>query len=335
MDQILDMLAHHGVPILFAVVFIDQMGLPVPAVPFLLAAGVLAGAGKLNLGVLVVLSTVSSSLADAIWFHLGRIYGIRILSFLCRISLEPDSCVRRSQDVFSRYGMKAVVVGKFVPGLATIAPPLAGISGVSVPRFIAYDGLASLLYAGSFLLLGFLFSNQLQPVLVALGQMGHWAGLLMVGLLVIYISWKYVQRQRVLRELRIARITVDELRRMQEAKEDIFVVDLRSEIDLQQDPMLIAGAIHFFPKDMETRHQEIPRDRDVVLYCSCPNEVTAARAALLLRKRGITRVRPLAGGFSAWRDRRYPLQLHPAFAGQVKLQPPRVVSNLDTTPPRG
>jgi rhodanese-related sulfurtransferase len=235
---------------------------------------------------------------------------------MCRISIEPDTCVRRTEDVFSRYGMKAVLVGKFVPGVGTVAPPLAGIFGVSLQRFLAYDGAASLLYTGCYLLIGFFFSNQLRPVLEGLGRMGYWAVVVIVLGLVIYIGWKYVERQRILRELRIARITVDELRRMQEVKEDVFVVDLRSEVDLQLEPVMIAGATHFSPKEIESRHQEIPRDRDIVVYCSCPNEATAARIALLLRKRGITRVRPLLGGIDAWRERKYPLDPHPVAAAQ-------------------
>ncbi len=309
-------LARHGALIMFAVIFAEQMGLPVPGIPFLMAAGVLAGTGKLNIGLLAVVSTVGSLLADSVWFYLGRKRGNSILKLMCRISLEPDTCVRRTEDVFSRYGMKAVLVGKFVPGVGTVAPPLAGIFGVSLSRFLAYDGVASLLYTGCFLLIGFLFSNQLRPVLEMLERMGHWAVVVIVLALVIYIVWKYIERQRVLRELRIARITVDELRRMQEAGEDIFVVDLRSEVDLRLEPVVIAGAVHLFPKEIETRHQEIPRDCDIVVYCSCPNEATAARVALLLRKRGITRVRPLLGGIDAWRERKYPFDPHPVAAAQ-------------------
>jgi len=316
-DQILDNLARHGLLILFVVIFVEQMGLPVPGIPFLMAAGVLAGTGKLNLGLLALASTVASLLADTVWFYLGRKRGNSVLKLFCRISLEPDTCVRRTEDVFARFGMKAVLVGKFVPGVGTVAPPLAGIFGVSLPRFLAYDGVASVLYTGGFLLIGFFFSNQLKPVLEMLGEMGHWAVVVIVLALVIYIGWKYVERQRVLRELRIARITVDELRRMQEAGENVFLVDLRSEVDLQLDPVVIAGALHFFPQEIESRHQEIPRDRDIVLYCSCPNEATAARAALLLRKRGIARVRPLLGGIDAWRERKYPLDPHPLTAAQA------------------
>jgi membrane protein DedA with SNARE-associated domain/rhodanese-related sulfurtransferase len=318
MDQILDNLARHGALILFAIIFVEQMGLPVPGVPFLMAAGVLAGAGKMNIVTLLAVTTVASLLADTVWFYLGRKRGTKILKLLCRISLEPDSCVRRTEDVFTKYGMKAVLGGKFVPGVGIVAPPLAGVFGVSLPRFLVYDGIASLLYTGCFLLIGFFFSNQLAPVLEALGRMGRWAAVVILLSLAIYILWKYIERQRVLRTLRIARITVDELRRMQEAKENVFIVDLRSEVDLQENPVVIAGALHFFPKDLETRHQEVPRDRDVVLYCSCPNEATAARAALLLRKRGITRVRPLLGGIDAWRERNYPLDPHTVAAVQIQ-----------------
>jgi membrane protein DedA with SNARE-associated domain/rhodanese-related sulfurtransferase len=311
MIDALDFLARHGMTLLFAVIFVEQLGAPIPGEPFLLAAGALAGSGKLNLAAVIVTGTVASLLADMIWFFIGRIRGIRILNLLCRISLEPDSCVRRTEDVFSRQGMRAVVFGKFVPGLSTVMPPLAGIFGVRVPRFLAYDSLSSLLYAGGYILVGYFFSDQLQPILEGLGRLGHGAVALVVGLIALYIAFKFVQRQRFIRKLRIARISVDDLRRMQEAHENIFIVDLRSETDLQLNPNLIAGAIHLLPKDVETRHVEIPRDRDVVLYCSCPNEATAARVALLLHKRGITRVRPLAGGIDAWRERNYPLEPHP------------------------
>jgi membrane protein DedA with SNARE-associated domain/rhodanese-related sulfurtransferase len=307
MNEALDSLARHGSLILFFAVFVDQIGLPLPSVPFLLAAGALAGAGRLNWAVIVAVAGLGSLIADTIWFFMGRIQGIRVLKLLCRISLEPDTCVRRTEDIFSRFGMKGVVVGKFIPGLSTVMPPLAGIFKIRLPRFLAYDGFASLLYAGTYVLLGVAFSNQLQPLLDALGQLGFRAVLLVLGVLAIYIGLKYLQRQRVIRELRIARITVDDLRKMQEANEGVFIVDLRSELAVKEDPDLILGAIHLSPKDVASRHLEIPRDRDIVLYCSCPNEETSARAALLLRKRGIRRVRPLLGGLDAWRERNYPV----------------------------
>src|SRR6266700_5441003 len=160
MNEVLDFLVRHGATVLFAVVFIEQMGVPLPATPWLLAAGALAGAGKMNWVVALGAAAFGSILADLIWFYLGRHGGHRVLSLLCRISLEPDSCVRRTQDLFTRYGMRGIVVAKFIPGLSTLAPPLAGASGVGAPRFFFFDGFGSLLYAGCFILIGALFSRQ-------------------------------------------------------------------------------------------------------------------------------------------------------------------------------
>ena len=309
MNETLEFVVRHGAALLFAAVFVEQLGVPLPAAPWLLAAGALAATGKINWFVAITAATVGSVLADLIWFYLGRYGGNRVLNLLCRISLEPDSCVRRTQDVFTRYGMRGVIVAKFIPGLSTLAPPLARSSGVRASRFFFFDGLGSLLYAGCFILLGILFSRQLEQVIDALASLGSSALGVVVGLLALYIGYKYFQRRRLLNELRMARITVDELHRMLETGENPIILDLRSQAALEEDPSLIRGALHMTLDEVELRHLEIPRDRDIVLYCSCPNEVSSARAALLLRRRGILRVRPLLGGFDAWRERNYPTEL--------------------------
>jgi len=247
-------------------------------------------------------------LADSIWFYLGKYGGQRVLNLLCRISLEPDSCVRRTQDLFTRYGMRGVVAAKFIPGLSTLAPPLAGSSGVRAPRFFFFDGLGSLLYSACFILLGVLFSHQLEQVIDALAGLGGSALALMVGLAALYIGYKYYQRQRLLKELRMARITVDELHQQLESGENPIILDLRSAAELERDPSLIRGARHITMEELKLRQHEIPRDRDIILYCSCPNEVTSARMALLLHRNGILRVRPLLGGIDAWRERNYPTE---------------------------
>jgi membrane protein DedA with SNARE-associated domain len=274
----------------------------------LFAAGALVGTGQMNLGVALGAAAFGSLLADMFWFFLGRRYGHRVLGLLCRISLEPDSCVRRTQDVFARRGMQGIVAAKFIPGLSTLAPPLAGSSGVSTARFIFFDGAGSLLYVGSFILVGILFSRQLEQVMAAVGSLGSSALGVVAGLAALYIGYKYFQRRRLLRELRIARISVDELHQKLEAGESPVILDLRPLSELENDPSLILGAVHMTMDEVEHRQQEIPRDRDIILYCSCPNEVSSARAALLLRRNGIVRVRPLLGGFDAWRERNYPTE---------------------------
>jgi membrane protein DedA with SNARE-associated domain/rhodanese-related sulfurtransferase len=301
-------LINHGLPLVFGAVFLEQMGLPLPASPWLLAAGALSATGKFSLPHGVWVAVMACLVADMIWFYLGRYRGNRVISLLCRISLEPDSCVRRTQNVFTRYGLRGLVVAKFLPGLSTVAPPLAGMSGMSIGQFLLFDGLGSLLYSGCFIFLGYFFSNQIEQVIDALGSVGGNALGLIAALVVGYVGFKYWQRHRLLRELRMARVTVDELRRKQEAGEDMVILDLRSSAALQEDPSLIRGAIHLSMDDLEKRQHEIPRDRDVIVYCSCPNEVTSARVALLLHRKGFTRVRPLLGGIDAWREQKYPLE---------------------------
>jgi membrane protein DedA with SNARE-associated domain/rhodanese-related sulfurtransferase len=312
MNKSVEFLVHHGAAVLFAAVFVEQLGVPLPALPWLFAAGALIGSGKMNWFVALGPAIVGSLLADLIWFYLGRHYGNRVLGLLCRISLEPDTCVRRTHNVFTRYGIQGVMVAKFIPGLSTLAPPLAGNSGFSIPRFLFYDGIGSLLYVGSFILVGVLFSRQLEAIIAALASLGTGALGLVGGLVVLYIGYKYFQRYRLLRELRMARITVDELHQKVEAGENPMILDLRSNTALEEDPALIRGALHMSMGEVDGRLQEIPHDRDIILYCSCPNEVSSARVALLLQRKGFLRVRPLLGGIDAWRERKYPTELHAA-----------------------
>jgi membrane protein DedA with SNARE-associated domain/rhodanese-related sulfurtransferase len=309
MSEIYDLLVRHGTVILFVVVFIDRIGVPLPSAPWLLAAGALAVASKMNWLTALVAAAFGGLLADMIWFYLGRHFGKSVLGFLCRISFEPDSCARRTQNLYTRYGMRGLVVSKFIPGLSTLAPPLAGNSGISTPRFIFFDGLSSMLHAACLILVGVLFSRQLEQIISALAGLGHGAIGVVAGLVALYIGYKYFQRYRLLHELRMARITVDELHQQQEAGEKPMILDLRPHIELAQNPSLIRGAIHMAMDEVEHRHQEIPRDRDIILYCSCPNEVSSAKVALNLHRKGIARVRQLQGGIDAWRERNYPTDL--------------------------
>src|SRR3989442_11747974 len=229
-------LIRHGLPLVFAVVFVEQMGLPIPALPVLLAAGALSAAGKFSLLLGIVATVIACLIADALWFYLGRYRGNQVLGLPCRISLEPDSCVRRTQNLFTRYGLRGVVVAKFVPGMSTIAPPLAGMAGVRIGQFVLFDGLGALLYGGSLLFLGYLFSNQIEQIASALAQLGGGALGLMVGLAALYGAFKHWQRWSLLRELRTARITVTELRQAVDAGENPVILDMRSKTELERDP---------------------------------------------------------------------------------------------------
>ncbi|HXU12283.1 MAG TPA: DedA family protein, partial [Candidatus Binatia bacterium] len=162
MSETLEFVVRHGYLVLFVWMVADQLGLPIPAIPILLAAGAVAGSGRLSLPLILLVSIVASLLADTLWYELGRRKGVRVLNFLCRVSLEPDSCVRRTEQVFGRYGARSLLVSKFVPGLTTAAPPLAGIFGMRLPRFLIFAGLGAMLYAGAYAGLGYLFSAQIE-----------------------------------------------------------------------------------------------------------------------------------------------------------------------------
>jgi membrane protein DedA with SNARE-associated domain/rhodanese-related sulfurtransferase len=306
-----EFLIRHGEAIVFVAVFAEQIGLPVPAIPVLLAAGALAGTGKMSLAAAVVLSLVACFAGDLIWYELGRHRGRHALNLLCRISLEPDSCVRRTENFFGRHGLRSLILAKFIPGLSTITPALAGLFGVKGRQFLLYNGAGALLWSLSFILPGYLFSNQLEAMAEQTARFGASAVLLLGGSFAAYLAYKFIHRQWLLRALRIARISPDELKRLMDDGRDVVIVDLRGAMDHEADPHTIPGALRMTAEELEHRHHEIPRGRDVILFCACPNEVTAARMALMLRKRGITKVRPLAGGIAEWREREFPLEARP------------------------
>jgi len=250
MDDALDVLVRYGYVVVFGWVFAEQIGLPIPAVPVLLAAGALAGGGRLSLTLVLVLAALASLVSDTIWYWIGRTGGGRVLGWLCRISLEPDSCA------------------KFVPGFSTAAPPLAGVIRMSVPRFVVFTGLGGVIWAGAFVGLGWLFSAQLEAVVGYVARLGTSAVALLAAGLGAYVLWKYVARHRFLRRIRIARITPEELKAGLDAGEDLMIVDVRHPIDFDSEPAIIPGALHMTTEELEARHHEIPRNRDIVLYCT-------------------------------------------------------------------
>ena len=306
--NVLQFLADHGATVLFWVIFVEQLGVPIPAIPLLIAAGALVGAGKMTVATALLIPVAASLPPDLAWYYLGRTKGGKVLGFLCRMSLEQDSCVRDAQNMFHRNGPRALLLAKFIPGLSTVAPPLAGIVGMAASTFILYDVAGALIWAGVSAGVGALFSNQLEQLIGLFDQAGWWLLLLLIAGVGIFIGYKYYHRQRFLRDLRMANISVDELKQRMDAGELVSVVDVRHPLALELDPDIIPGAINFTMEEIEHRHHEIPRDRDIVLYCTCPNEVSSARTAFLLKKKGIHRVRPLVGGLDAWRERKFPVE---------------------------
>ncbi len=268
MHSTLEFVLRHGYTLVFLIVLTEQAGLPIPALPVLLAAGALAGQGKLSLPLALALAVAASLVADFIWYELGRYRGHSILRLLCRISLEPDSCVRRTENLFAQRGARSLLVAKFIPGLSTASVTLAGMLRMRLWRFFVWDAAGALLWAGAFAGTGFIFSAQLDRVAVYAQRLGSGLLVLLVAGLAAYIAFKYYQRRRFIRGLRIARITPEELKQKLDAGEDTVVVDLRHSVEVENDNVRVPGAMHLDPSEIEQRHLEIPRDRDIVLYCS-------------------------------------------------------------------
>ncbi|MDP9268986.1 MAG: VTT domain-containing protein [Acidobacteriota bacterium] len=266
MKEALEFVTQHGYLVLFAWVLAEQAGLPIPSVPILVAAGSLASAGKMSLVTVLLVSVVASLFSDSFWFYLGRIRGTRVLNMLCRISLEPDSCVRRTEMAFAGRGAPSLLFAKFVPGFSTAAPPMAGIVGMSLLHFLIYDALGSLLWAGSFVALGYIFGHQIFEFMERALLLGGRLGWLLLALFGLYLLWKWAQRQRFIRQLRIARITPQELKTRLDAGEDITIVDLRGRFEFQGTS--ISRAIRMAPEDIEHMNHEIPRGREIVLFCT-------------------------------------------------------------------
>jgi membrane protein DedA with SNARE-associated domain/rhodanese-related sulfurtransferase len=308
MNEVSTFVSQYGEILIFAVVLAEQIGLPLPAVPILLVAGALAGGGKIDLTGVIVLSVIACMAGDLFWYELGRRRGRRALNLLCRVSLEPDSCVRRTENFFTRHGVRSLILAKFIPGLSTLAPALAGLFRISMQRFLLYNGLGAVLWTLAFIIPGYLLSDHIERVAEEVERLGVWFAYVFGAGTVAYIMYKYIHRQHLLRELRIARITAEEVKQMMDNGHELLVVDLRGALDHEGDPYTIRGALRMTAEELEQRHHEIPRHKDVILFCACPNEATAAKMALMLRSKGITRVRPLAGGIDAWREKDFPLE---------------------------
>jgi len=309
MQQAVEFLLHHIELVVFVTVLAEQIGLPIPAIPVLLAAGAVVADGHAYLSVLTGLSVAACLLGDMVWFELGRHRGRQALTVLCRISLEPDACVRRTQNLCIAHGIQALIVAKFIPGLSTLAPALAGLFNISIGRFFLFNGAGSLLWSVSFLLLGYVFSEEIGYVAEQAVRFGKTATAIIAISLVGYLAYKYWRRQTLLKELRVARITPTELKQLIDNGREPVIVDVRGTLDHVNDPYTIPGALRIPAEQLEQRHHEIPRNQNIILFCACPNEATAAKMAMVLKRKGIRRVRPLAGGIDAWRELGYPLKM--------------------------
>jgi membrane protein DedA with SNARE-associated domain len=267
-QEIVDYLAQYGLALVFALVFVEQIGVPIPALPFLIVAGALSARGDMSAPLVLAVALAASLLADSVWFALGRRHGRRILATLCSISLSPDACVRQTESIYTRWGMGALVASKFITGFSTVAPPLAGAMGARVATFLLYDALGILAWAGLGLGLGYAFHRQVEGLIALLDRFGSASLVLVAGALAAFVLVKWWQRKRFYRALRTARITVDELRGLMQREPPPVIVDVRTDLSRRFDPRRIPGATTLELREIQERLAGIPTDREIVLYCT-------------------------------------------------------------------
>jgi membrane protein DedA with SNARE-associated domain/rhodanese-related sulfurtransferase len=299
MANLILLLQEYGVLIVFGVVLVEQIGLPIPAFPILIVAGAMSVDGDTHWPSVLAVSMVACLISDFFWFRAGRYYGKRILKLLCRISLSPDYCVSQTEDNFNRWGPKALIVAKFIPGFNTIAPPLAGAMGTRTSTFIGFSVLGGLVWSGVGIGIGAFFHTSVDQVLDILSTMGTTALIVLVILLLLFVSFKYVERKRFHQSVEIERITIDDFKQMLEQGKEPILVDARSVTAQMLDPA-VPGALLFNGGDLNEEIVALDKGRHIIVYCSCPNDVTAAHVAKGLIGQGYHQARPLHGGLEAW-----------------------------------
>jgi membrane protein DedA with SNARE-associated domain/rhodanese-related sulfurtransferase len=308
MENVVSLFAQYGLLALFVGVLVEQLGAPVPALPFLLLAGVAAASDGVFAVKAVAVATLASMLADTLWFLAGRRYGRRVLALLCRISISPDSCVRQSELSFARRGVATLVVAKFVPGLSTLAPPLAGALGMRTASFAVFNLAGTVLWAGSGIAGGLLFHHQIERLLQKLGDLGSLALVLVAGVLGLYVAWRLWRRWRLSRAMkRLPRVRPDELAALIAEGVALVIVDVRATAIAPAIDQRLPGARHVeLATIASVSLDDWPQGAEIITYCACPNDVSALKAAHLLTKRGLS-VRVLRGGIDGWTGAGYPL----------------------------
>lgn len=268
MHEVIQFLLKHGDAVLFFWVFAGQLGIPLPAAPLLLAVGALTEEGWMNLHRPIVWGIVASLGANVFWYWIGRRKGIAVISLVCRVSINPDSCVRKTSGLFSRYGAPSLLVARFIPGFNAIAPPLAGVFRMNFLSFLFYDSLGAVNWVGVFVGFGYLFRGQIEDLILYAQKTGIFLAVILIGILAVFLFWKYTQRRKFLRQLLMARITPEELKEKLDGGEEVVILDVRHLIEVQADPQTLPGAFYLPLEQLNENHQRIPRGREVIVYCN-------------------------------------------------------------------
>lgn len=301
-----DLVARYGPLLVFINALAAALGLPVPAMPTLILFGALAALHASSLGIalapVLALAICATLIGDSLWFYAGRVYGGATLKTLCKLSLSRDTCVRKTERFFGRWGVRVLTVAKLIPGLSLVSVPMAGAMGTSYRTFVTHDSVGAALWATLGLSIGVMLSPQIDYLLAIAGRFGRASALFAVAFLALYALWRWTRRRALLRALASARIDVDTLHTLMESGAAPVVFDVRSDETRRLDPFVIPGARFADERELDAIVAAYQPDQKLVIYCSCPNEVTAAWIAKRLTDAGFIDVLPLRGGLDAWRD---------------------------------
>jgi membrane protein DedA with SNARE-associated domain/rhodanese-related sulfurtransferase len=297
--DLIELLARWGVPLVFAAVLLEQSGLPIPAPPLLVAAGALADTGVMRPELVLLAAFAACLVADHTWFLAGRRFGRFMLAGICRMSLSPDTCVRKTDDLISRHGAYLLLVAKFIPGVSAVAIPTAAAMGLSYRRFLMFDSLGSLLWSSAYVGAGVIFSREIKRLLEAMGWIGGWSVVVLLAIFALYIAWKVAHRMRLTRLHRLVRISPEEIATLLESDPEVVILDARSALARSEDPRLLPRAILLEDRSAFEVLPHDARTKTIVTFCTCPNEASAALLAEQLLKAGFQRVRVLTGGAGA------------------------------------
>ena len=300
MPDLFALLQLYGVLIVFAIVLVEQGGLPIPAFPILIVAGALSVTGAISWPATLAMAVLACLIADFFWFRAGRFYGTRVLRLLCKISLSPDSCVSQTEDKFARFGAKSMIVSKFIPGFNVIASPMSGALGVGTARFIAFSMTGSILWSGAGIAIGAYFHGSVDLVLTYISSLGATAVLVLGSVLALFVLVKFIERKRFRRAMDIGRIRMEDFARLIDDGAAPIIIDARS-VTAQQIEQAIPDALMYNACEQDGLMAALDKERHVVVYCSCPNDVSAAQVAKQFLSSGFHKARPLQGGLDAWK----------------------------------
>ena len=311
MDALIHVIETYGLWVVFISVLLDQGGLPTPSYAPMIVTAALAAEARQPLWPILLVGSLAALIADIAWFSGGRRYGAQLLRLMCRISLSPDSCVGTTRRIYEKFGAPSLMLAKYIPGFAAVSTTLAGQAGTSWPRFLVFDFLGAVLWVCGAVTLGAVFHDAVDALLNTLEELGHVALAMVLLAIVLFVAYKWWQRERFLREIRMTRISSDELHAELQSLPGLMLIDVRS-AESRARSGWIAGSINVH----DVSELKVDRESTIVVYCDCPNDASAAVIARKLKALGFRHVRPLAGGISAWRALGFPVELASSVAAR-------------------